>query len=74
MKKLIIFVCFFDCFLMSSSLLANTPPQKRALRNAMRKPGKVPELDPNAMGGALVLLAGGLMLITKNERRAYRKK
>ena len=31
----------------------------------------VPELDPNAAGAALTLLAGGAFLLTSRRRRAY---
>jgi hypothetical protein len=32
-------------------------------------PGKVPEIDPNSMSGALTLLSGGVLVLTNRLRR-----
>ena len=32
-------------------------------------PGKVPEIDPGAMGGAITLLSGGVLVLTNRLRR-----
>jgi hypothetical protein len=32
-------------------------------------PGQVPEIDPGAMGGAITLLSGGVLLLTNRLRR-----